>query len=87
MSYYQGPVAKLVLNAPPKDPNKTEWQVVKVVNIDTSLDENMNFNFQEGDGQRGTWIPVTLIGNYYTGVKIVTRRFNPLDSTERWEAQ
>jgi hypothetical protein len=84
MSFYCGPVAKLVQTV--EDP--TVWEVVDVINIDTNRDENMNINFSHSIYARATFIPTEIIENFdLHTTKNVERIFDYKFAVEKWRTR
>lgn len=84
MSFYRGPVAKLIQTI--KD--STVWEVVDIIDVDTNRDENMNINFSHSIYARASFVPVELIENFELHVtKTVKRIFDYNTEVEHWSAQ
>lgn len=84
MSFYCGPVAKLIQTIE----DSTVWEVVDVINVDTNQDENINMNFSHSIYARAAFVPANVIENFdLHATKTVKRVFDYDNQVEHWSAQ
>ena len=83
MSFYCGHVAKLIQS---RD-NRSIWEIVDIIYLDTNCDENMNINFSHSINPRASFVPVDVIKDFNLTTKKVKRIFVKDTGTECWEAQ